>query len=156
MAVKNSSLTDFNIALSPSSFRILSGYLIALFLIGALLSALPIVLHWQERDRYEWSYQKQAEYLKTRYAIVPSEAEAYTCYLNTIHYRNVGFFHELLAQIPYVECDEKTFAEDIAKLRATHSPFHWALLFPGIALMVLSLIGWFGMIELYNKSRGEL
>ena len=153
MPVKTSSLTDFNIALSPSSFRILSGYLIALFLIGALLSALPLLLHWQDRDRFEIAYQQQADYLKTKYAIVPSEAQAYTCYLNAVHYRNIGFFHELLAQIPYVECDEKTFAEDIAKLRATHSPFHWALLFPGIALMVLSLIGWLGLVDL-NKKKG--
>lgn len=156
MSNHRSSLTDLTVELNSSTYRILSGYLVALFLIGTLLSALPLVLHWQERDRFEIAYQQQADYLKTKYAIVPSEARAYTCYLNTVHYRNVGFFHELLAQLPYVECDEKTFAEDIAKLRATHSPFHWALLFPGIALMVLSLIGWFGMIELYNKSRDEL
>ena len=43
MSVKTSSLTDFNIALNSSSFRVLSGYLIAVFLIGALLSALPLL-----------------------------------------------------------------------------------------------------------------
>ena len=156
MPVRTSSLTDFNIALNPSSFRILSGYLIALFWIGALLVSLPVILHWQERDRFEIAYQQQADYLKTKYAIVPSEAQAYSCYLNTIHYRNIGFFHELLAQIPYVECDAKTFADDIAKLNATHSPAHWALVFPGIALMALAIIGWLGLLELNNKNRGSL
>jgi hypothetical protein len=47
MSYPKSSLTDLTVALNPSSYRILSGYLVALFLIGALLSALPLVLHWQ-------------------------------------------------------------------------------------------------------------
>jgi hypothetical protein len=153
MSYPKSSLTDLTVALNPSSYRILSGYLVTLFVIGALLSALPLVLYWQERDRFEIAYQQQADYLKTKYAIVPSEAQAYTCYLNVIHYRNQSFLHELLPVLPYVECTEAVFKADIAKLQSTYSPFHWALLFPGIALMVLSLIGWLGLVEL-NKQKG--
>lgn len=153
MSYPKSSLTDLTVALNPSSFRILSGYLVALFLIGALLSALPLVLHWQERDRFEVAYQQQAHYLAEKYAIEVEFADRYHCYLNTLHYRNQSFLHELLPVLPYVECTEAVFKTDIAKLQATYSPFHWALLFPGIALMVLSLIGWLGLVEL-NKQKG--
>jgi len=156
MSNHRSSLTDLTVALNSSSYRILSGYLVALFLIGALLSALPLVLHWHERDRFEVAYQKQAVYLSEKYGIEAAFADKYHCYLNFVHYRNQTVFHELLPLLPYVECTTATFEADMAKLRATHSPAHWALVFPGIALMALAIIGWLGLLELNNKNRGSL
>lgn len=154
MPVNSSSLTDLNIALDKSSYRILRAYLLGLMFIGTLLCAMPLVLHWQERDRFEMAYQKQATYLSEKYGIQAAFADKYHCYLNKVHYLNQTFFHELLPLLPYAQCTTPVFEADIAKLNATHSPAHWALLFPGIALMVLSIIGWFGLIELYNKNRG--
>lgn len=145
------SLNGFKVQLDPISYRILRGYLLGLMLIGASLIAIPTYLHWQERDRFEVAYQKQAEYLTVKYGIQPVFSDRYTCYLNTVHYRNQSFLHELLAQIPYVECEEETFESDIAKLNATFSPFHWALLFPGIAIIVLSAFGWIGLAKLNGK-----
>ncbi|MFA6699796.1 MAG: hypothetical protein WCS28_06445 [Thiomicrospira sp.] len=97
-------------------------------------------------------------YLKVGVLLVAfsGHTDKYHCYLHNVHYRNQTVFHELLPLLPYVECTTATFEADIAKLRATHSPFHWALLFPGIALMALAIIGWLGLLELNNKNRGSL